>query len=42
MTNSDDLARVSATFIRRGSFKKPMVLRSGPDRTQERMMMSFS
>ena len=41
MTNKELLARVSATFIRLASFKKPMV-GDDPDRTVERMMISFS
>lgn len=40
--NNELLARVSATFIRLVSFRKPIWLRFGPDRTQDKMMMSFS
>lgn len=36
------MARVKATFMRRKSFKKPIVCRLAPERTQDRMIMSFS
>jgi hypothetical protein len=41
MTKSELFARVKATFIRLASRKKPMV-GAAPDRTVERMIMSFS
>lgn len=41
MTNNELFARVKATFIRLASRKKPMVGEE-PDRTVERMMISFS
>lgn len=44
MMKSEDLARVSATFIRRESFRNPTPAfePGAPARTHERMMMSFS
>lgn len=42
ITNRELLARVRATFIRRKSRKKPMLRRLTPERTQDRMMISFS
>lgn len=42
ITKSELFARVRATFIRRKSRKKPMLDRLGPERTHDRMIMSFS
>jgi hypothetical protein len=42
MTNKELFALVSATFIRLVSRRKPMVLRFGPDLTQDKMIISFS
>lgn len=42
MMKRELFARVNATFIRRSSFKKPMVLRLAPERTQDKMIISFS
>lgn len=42
MTKSELFARVRATFIRRKSRKKPIEVSPGPERTVDRIMMSFS
>ena len=42
MMKRELFARVKATFIRLGSRKKPIDCKFGPERTQERMMISFS